>query len=124
MKKIVLLLMSFILITSCVNDKSDKNKDDAGNEILAIEQASFFTLSGDDKIDLSLEDIKKMWDERFLEEENKKVDLVEFKLIKTFDTLENRNYYFLQAKDKNGLISTGEFLEKDSRSLTFKINGK
>lgn len=124
MKKIVLLLMSFILITSCVNDKSDKNKDDAGNEILAIEQASFFTLSGDDKIDLSLEDIKKMWDERFLEEENKKVDLVEFKLIKTFDTLENRNYYFLQAKDKNGLISTGEFLGKDSRSLTFKINGK
>jgi hypothetical protein len=38
--------------------------------------------------------------------------------------LKDTYYYFLKAQDKNGLVSTGEFLEKDDEDLTFKINSK
>jgi hypothetical protein len=119
---IVVLLL--ILFTSCVKEKNEIKRDEVGNEILALEEANFYTLSNDEIVEMKLSDIKEKWERRFLEEENKKVDLAEFELIKSYDTLKNTYYYFLKAQDKNGLVSTGEFLEKDDEDLTFKINSK
>ncbi|WP_019037144.1 hypothetical protein [Psychroflexus tropicus] len=122
LNNVVVLLL--ILFTSCVKEKNEIKKDEVGNEILALEEASFYSLSNDDKVNMKLNDIKEKWERRFLEEENKKVDLAEFELIKSYDTLKDTYYYFLKAKDKKGLVSTGEFLEKDDEDLTFKINSK
>ncbi len=117
-------VLLIILFTSCVKEKNEINRDEVRNEILALEEANFYTLSNDEIVEMKLSDIKEKWERRFLEKENKKVDLAEFELIKSYYTLKDTYYYFLKAQDKNGLVSTGEFLEKDDEDLTFKINSK
>lgn len=126
MKRILSLLTLFIIVTSCQQDDTEKiiENDFPKNEILKITEASFFNFNEGKKMNLTLGDIKLNWEKQILEENDLKVDLNKFELIKTYDPDTKEHFYFLKAEDEGGLISTGSFLIKNSNLSNFEIKGK
>ena len=131
----VLMLLLPFLFNSCSGNVDDavnsseidelQKKSVVENERLNLENATFTFNSNGDVSKVSLNDIKNLWERQILEEEDLNVNLVNFELIKTYDDLDEKYYYFLKTTDEKGQISTGTYLtlnQNKDASLSLKIS--